>query len=559
MGLVRAIFPAALVLLLGLPGSVSAAPRLRLSTAAVGPINLAVGATGPLQTVEAFNIGDGDLALSATATAAWLNVSVGDAGNCAQRSGICTPIRITLNTQGLPKGLHTAVVNIADPNALDAPQFLTVTVQAGGAVPPRIEYFVTPGGTQEFTLRAGNTLNLKAATEGPEWLSLPLEGMGSFRYDFNYRVIARHLPEMAEGDYKGQLTVSGSSIPDENGAVPVTLRVASLPIYNAPAQLQFRVAEGGPSHVTAFDLPNRGYGQLLASEVRVSTASGGEWLSAEIFANGQAFRLRITQDGLTPGIYTGALTIVTNAANAEQIIPLTLDVMPAAAPALDFSTLTNYLRVDPAAVMAPGMIARIRGVQLTTQDPATAQSTPWPDTLAGTRLLVNGMPAALSAVSPEEISFQIPEAIDPGDAIIQVERDGQPGNQILATVGWRAPRLELSTGTFGKVLLDDGTLAIPEVYGGRPAAAGDTITIHLIGLGRTNPGTGAAEPVQVSFGRSIFTSGAVVEATPTLVPDAPGRYIVQVQIPDSAPRADRVDLSVTASGVTSNTVQLAIK
>ncbi len=559
MGLVRANLAPALVILLGLAGSVSAAPRLRLSSAAVGPINLAAGAAGPLQTVEAFNIGDGDLALSATTTATWLNVSVAETGNCAQRSGVCTPIRIELNTQGLPKGTHTGVINVSDPYALDAPQVLTVTVQAGGAVPPKIEFFVTPAGSQEFTIRAGNNFNLKATTEGPEWLSLPAEGMGSFRYDFNYRVVARHLPDMAEGDYKGELTVSGSIIPEENGAIPVTLRVASAPIYEAPAQVRFRIAENGPAYVTVFDLPNRGYGQVLASEVRVTTASGGEWLSAEIFAEGQAFRVRTAAAGLAPGTYTGALTVVTNAANTEQLIPVTLDVMPAAAPALDFSTLTNDLRVDPAAIMAPGMLARIRGVQLTTQDPAAAESAPWPDTLAGTRLLVNGIPAALSAVSPEEISFQIPEAIDPGDAIIQVERNGQPGNQILATVGWRAPRLQLSTGTFGKVLLDDGTLAIPAVYGGRPAITGDTITLHLIGLGRTNPDTGAAEPVQISFGRSLFSPGAVVEATPTLVPASPGRYIVQVQIPESAPRGGRVDLAVTAAGVSSNTVQLAIQ
>jgi uncharacterized protein (TIGR03437 family) len=547
------------VILLGLVGSVSAAPRLRLSTAAIGPINLAVGAAGPLQTVEAFNIGDGDLALSATTTATWLNVSVGETGNCAQRSGICTPIRIELNTQGLAKGAHTGVVTILDPNALDAPQFLTVTVQAGGAVPPKIEFFVTPGGSQEFVIRAGNNINLKASTGGPEWLSLPAEGLGSFRYDFNYRIVARHLANMAEGDYSNQLTVSGSTIPDENSTIPVTLRVAGAPIYDAPAQLRFRAAENGPPHITAFDLPNRGYGQVLASELRVSTAEGGEWLTAEIFADGQAFRVRSAQAGLAPGVYSGTLTVVTNAANSEQLIPVTLDVMPAAAPAIDFSTLTNELRVDPAAIMAPGMLARIRGVQLTTQDPAAAETTPWPDTLAGTRLLVNGIPAALSAVSSGEISFQIPEAIDPGDAIIQVERDGQPGNQILATVGWRAPRLQLSTGTFGKVLLDDGTLAIPAVYGGRPAAAGETIAIHLIGLGRSDPGAGAAEPVQVSFGRSLFSPGAVVEASPTLVPDAPGRYIVKVLIPENAPRADRVDLAVTAAGVTSNTVQLAIQ
>ncbi len=559
MGLIRTILTPASILLLGFAASVSAAPRLRLSTAALGPVNLAVGTAGPRQTVEAFNIGDGALALSATTGSAWLAVSVGETGTCSQQAANCTPVRMELNTEGLAKGTHSGVITLADPNALDAPQFVTVTVQAGGAVPPRLDFFVTPGGSQEFAIRAGNRMTFSASTEGGEWLSIPTGGNGSFRYDFNYTILARHLAAMPEGDYRGQLTVSGSVIPEENGTLPVSLRVANAPIYNAPAQLEFRLAENGPATVRAFLLPNRGTGQVVASEVRVATTSGGDWLSAEVYADGQALRVRVSPAGLAQGVYTGALTVVSNAANSEQQIPVTLDVAANGPPALNFATLSNALGVDPTPVMAPAMLARVRGVQLTAQEPATAESAPWPDTLAGTRLLVNGLPAPLFAVSAEEIYFQIPETTAAGDAIIQVERDGQLGGQILAGVRWRAPRLELSAGTYGKVTLDDGTLAVPEAYGGRPASAGDTITIHFIGLGPVDPETGAYEPVRVSFGRSIFSSGAVVDAVPAAVPDAPGRYIVKVQIPQNVQRSDGVDLSVTAADVSSNTVQIAIR
>ena len=63
MGLVhRGLIPA-LVLLLGCAGSVSATPKLRLTSATIGPVVVATGENGPQQSIDAYNVGDGELAL----------------------------------------------------------------------------------------------------------------------------------------------------------------------------------------------------------------------------------------------------------------------------------------------------------------------------------------------------------------------------------------------------------------------------------------------------------------------------------------------------------------
>ena len=44
----------------------------------------------------------------------------------------CSTIDVTVNTTGLPQGLTTGFLTVKDPNAVDAPQVLTVTVRVGG-------------------------------------------------------------------------------------------------------------------------------------------------------------------------------------------------------------------------------------------------------------------------------------------------------------------------------------------------------------------------------------------------------------------------------------------
>jgi len=552
--------------------SVSAAPKLRLTSAAVGPVVVATGANAATQKIDAFNAGDGALSLSVTANVPWLSAAPGEPADCALRPGLCTPIGIEFSTSALPKGLHTAVLTISDPNALDAPQTVTVTVQVGGAVPDRMDFNVMPGGSQEQVIRAGNLLGVITTTEsGGNWLSVPSDGGGSFRFNYNYRVVVRHLEGMEEGEYKGSLNVINSRLEEENKLVPVTLKITSGPILSGPAQTLLRMAEGSAAYSAILPLGNTGGGPLAISEV-LCTVESGEWLSAEVIADGQAVRLKTDPAGLAIGHYMASVEIVSNAANSPFALPILLEIMPPAAPAIDYSSVSDLFSTEGANTLAPGMLMKLRGTQLIAVEPAQAEGAPYPQTLAGARLTVNGLPAALLSASAEEMVFQIPYDVEPGAAVLQPERDGQPGNQVEVSIAPRAPIIAPApVAPYARAAFEDGVLAVPESLGGRPAIEGEAVVLSLIGLGRTEPAveTGAApedviavipESVQVSFGAHLFNEGVVAPAeSAQLIPGSPGRYAVRVVIPPGTIKGDRVAITVTAGGLVSNKAYIAIQ
>src|SRR5690348_2918236 len=114
--------------------TLNAAPQLRLSTQTVGPVYVEAGSNAPSQPVNAFNLGDGSLNLSvAYSSATWVTASIGQLTTCSNGPApSCIPITLNLNTSGLPVGTYTESLTLADPNAIDSPQTITVTVQVNG-------------------------------------------------------------------------------------------------------------------------------------------------------------------------------------------------------------------------------------------------------------------------------------------------------------------------------------------------------------------------------------------------------------------------------------------
>src|SRR5439155_1238350 len=80
--------------------------------------------------------------------------------------GPCTPVQIALQTSSLAKGTYTGVITISDPNAIDAPQFVTVTVQIGGTVPDKLEFFVPPGGSASSAFTTASKVTTSTTGQG---------------------------------------------------------------------------------------------------------------------------------------------------------------------------------------------------------------------------------------------------------------------------------------------------------------------------------------------------------------------------------------------------------
>jgi uncharacterized protein (TIGR03437 family) len=556
------------------------APKLRLTTAAVGPISIAQGAAGTPQTVEAYNAGDGSLNLNVESSSPWAAPSVNAARPCSNQPGVCLPIVISLPTASLAKGTYTAIITVRDPNAIDAPQTITVTVQIGGGVPDRLDLYVAPNGSAaETRFFTNGPISAVASTQtGGQWLTVTLEGAGSFRFVFPYVVRAAPQPGMGEGVYSGSVTVSNSLLAAENKTIPVTLNVTSRPVIAAtPQNLRLRLAQNAPKQLVNVVLFNRGLGVLSIEGV---TTSGGDWLAAQRIPGYDMVRVTVTAAGPL-GIYTGLITVTSNAANGPLTIPVELEIVPAGPPFAYYQGAVNNATFEPGEAVAPGDLVALYGEQLSASDPETPPPPPpaLPVNIGGVQVLVNDRPAPLFYTSYGQINFQAPYDTPVGEARVRVIRGevtGEvKGNEISMTVAAHVPRiLRLGIQNYGIAVNQDGSFPLPAISGlnSRPAKPGEALVIYAIGFGQTSPpvraGDGApgAEPlarvsgVTVFFGSTPISTG--VPVTPLFVgltPNFVGLYQVNVVVPEDAPRSDRVPIRIDVNGASSNHVDIAIQ
>ena len=560
--------------------TLAAAPQLRLSTTAVGPVFVEAGANAPAQRINAFNIGDGSLNLSIASSASWLSGSLGAPTNCTGGPvTACIPVNITVNAAGLALGTYTESLTLTDPNAIDSPQNVTVTVQVDGA-PTSVDLYVTPTGgpltTASQTVNTGGsvTSTVKTSDNGP-WLSFALSGGGSFTFFTPYALQVTSQPGQS-GNYSGTVALSGSPNAADNQTINVNLHVTSQPILQI-STLTFNLIQGQAVQTSNVTMQNLGLGALSISGV---TASGGSWLAASA-PGGATVAVSLDPRSLSPGSYTGSLTLNSNAANTAVPIPVRLNVAAAGNPLISVGGVVDNAAFATGQAVGSGTIAAVFGSQFSATGPAYAGSLPLPTTLAGIQVLVNGTPAPLFYVDASQADFQVPFGLSAGNMIVQVVRNGQGGNQISAPVDSTAPRLFALRGLpaapdsspYGIVInSSDGTLALPSTLGvpAHPANRGDVVTIYALGLGPVSPsvatGAGApgaeplartANPVTVLFGGGFLGNSSATPDYAGLAPNFVGLYQVNVTIPQDAPLGN-VPVMLSMPGHSSNFVEMAI-
>jgi uncharacterized protein (TIGR03437 family) len=567
-----------------------AAPRLRLVSSTVGPVSIAPGASGgasQTQTVEAYNDADGSLNLKLASSVSWIAASTGAQRNCSSRPGVCIPLQFALNTSGLAAGTSTGIVTVSDPNAVDVPQTITVTVQIGGGVPSSLDVYVAPGGVRDLFFSTNSQIgNIVKANDGGAWLSLALDGSGSFRFSYPYRIHFAPAAGMGQGTYSATIATSGSSFAADNRTIPVTMRVTGQPIAQPSAtRLSVRLAQGAPAYITDISLANVGQGILHVQDAKTA---GAAWITAQGFPIGglipDIVRVTIDPKGLAPGTYSDSVAISSNAVaytgalgdKTSLTVPVDLEIVSAGAPVVDFQGVLDNAIFVPGDAIARGDIVAVKGQQLSMMAPATGTAPPLSTQVADTQVLLNGVPIPLFYTSYGQINCQIPTDAPAGTATLQVKRtDGQASNLVTVTIGARAPRLlRFNIGDYGAIVNgQDGSYPLPvgaipgvNTHAARP---GDTLIIYAIGLGDTNPfvATGAAAPSNplarvtgtptVNFGGGI--GGAVVNPDFVgLSPTSAGLYQINVQIPEQAPKGT-VNVTLAFGDSTSNPVQIAVQ
>ena len=567
-------------LLVGLlAASLAAAPKLRLVSSTVGPLSITLGANGAVQTVEAYNAGTGTLALSASSSVAWVTPAVGSSRACTGRTGTCVPVQLALQTASLARGSYTGTVTISDPNAVDAPQTVMVTVQLGGGMPDRVDLYAPPNGSYTDRTIYTNSFLTSAVTttDGNAWLSLSLDGTGTFGFVYPYRFRGTPLAKLTEGTYNGSVTITKSAVAAENKTVPVSFTVTSKAIAaTTQSSMEFRLAQSAKKSTQYIVVTNRGLSALNLTGATVATTSGGNWLSAQPLSG--TFYVAVSADptGLAVGRYSGTVSIASNAVNTPLAVPVDLEVVATGAPLLTYHGLVSNVTYAGGDALARGDIVALFGEQLTGFEPLQAASLPLGDLLNGVRVYINERPAPLYYSSYGQINLQIPYDATIGDAAVRLERNGEKSNTISVQLALRAPRiLRLGIGDYGTIVNQDGSFPIPVTAGiaSHPAKTLDVLVMYALGLGETVPPvlSGAGAPAVEPFARVpltpkvVFTGG--VTGTPAsvdpffvgLTPNFVGLFQINVAVPRDPPKGATVALYLDDGTYRSNTVRLAIE
>jgi uncharacterized protein (TIGR03437 family) len=536
-----------------------ATPRLQVAQTSF-TVSVVPGSNGASQEADTFNLGDGQLNLTAASDSSWLVATLGKSGVCGLRGG-CIPVQMALQTSSLAKGSYTGIVTLSDPKALDAPQYVTVTVAVGGNVPDNLEFFLAPGNSVSSTFTTGGTIKASVSNNTP-WLTAttPTGGGGTLKITAG--------SSMAASDYNGTVTISGSKFAPDNKQIAVLLHVTTSPIVQTSSSaVQFQIAQGANKQTIPVAVNNSGQGTLTVSSVTAAAATG-TWLSAATVTGG----LTITADpsGLSPNTYPGTVTIASNAANSSVVIQVTLIVVAQIPPVAFAGGVVNNGTFGSQESVSQGDIVAVFGSQFISGDPQQAGSLPLATTLGDAQVLVNGKAAPVYYVSPGQINFEIPIDAATGDGTVQIVRGSQQGNQAYIHIASRVPRfILLNGGPYAIMTTPQGALT---GYAGHSVKAGDVIVIYTIGLGPTSPSvpSGTASPsdtlakvtvpVQVCFGNPtpFFQPPCAKPQFVGLTPNFVGLYQINVTIPSGIPPGNSPFL-FTVDNVASDTVQLPVQ
>ena len=207
-----------------------------------------------------------------------------------------------------------------------------------------------------------------------------------------------------------------------------------------------------------------------------------------------------------------------------------------------------------------GSVFTIYGVNLATRvDQST--SVPLPTTLLNTTVTVNGEPAPLFYVDPNQINAQMPEDIKPGAATVIVKNGSSTSNAVAVIVpATGTPGISVYGDNRAVVVNQNGSLNSPT----SPAKVGDTVVVYFTGGGPVNAAgplvTGAPTPgglSPVTGTNTVKVSG--VEATVNymgLTPGSIGLYQANFVVPKVG--AGDHPLVIAIAGLASNNPLIAV-
>jgi len=240
--------------------------------------------------------------------------------------------------------------------------------------------------------------------------------------------------------------------------------------------------------------------------------------------------------------------------NNNRVRKLTLRAVPTPKP----GAITRHQ--SKSNQLSPGSIFNLYGDSLSSAT-ATNSNVPWPRSLSGVSILINGVLAPLYYISPTQINGQIPYETQTGTATATITVNGSSPAQITFPVVPASPSVLVYGNNQAVAVNQNGQVNAPDA----PATVGDYEVLYLSGIGQSNPpvATGAGAPGVEPLARVNYQASITLNSQPCtvvfmgLAPGYPALAQANFQVPNLPP--GDYPLVVTVNGQASDPVTFSVK
>jgi uncharacterized protein (TIGR03437 family) len=234
-------------------------------------------------------------------------------------------------------------------------------------------------------------------------------------------------------------------------------------------------------------------------------------------------------------------------------------------PAVEVGSIVNAATLAANQPHAPGEFVSFFGIGLADRQ-ETATTLPLPTLLGGTSIQIGGVDVPILFASPGQVNAIVPFGLAARSLHPVVVRRG---NRVNAPGSIQI--LDAHPGVFtvnqsgqGRGVIVDANFRL--IDAANPARPGDVVILFLTGLGETSPAvrTGAPGPSsplsRTRLGVTATIGGGSAEVLfAGLAPGFAGLYQINVQVPAGAPLGADVPVVVTAGGLSSPPVTMAVR
>ena len=386
-------------------------------------------------------------------------------------------------------------------------------------------------------------------------------------------------------DAAGDLYIAGSGVfptspdayirnPNAGGRTPFVAKLSnmlSVELLSVDVNLlrfSHRMGDAPPAYQVITVRSSR---STLAFTVE-STNSNWIVVDALVGRTPRGVTVTVNPIGLSPGVHEGSLIIkAEGAGNSPQRVTVRLEIAASISPTVAEGAVVNGASLQGG--LAAGSWFTIYGSNLAaitrSWGAGDIKGTNLPTSLDGTAVEINGIPVAVSFISPTQVNAQAPDG-PIGPVTVRVVTSRGRSADIGAVLQRYSPAFfqvssqgriyAIAVHTDGSLVAEEGSfgVAVPS----RPANPGEIVTLYGTGFGPTTPNVSSGQTV--GGPASLPTSGLLsiqLGGIPTEVLFAGltgvGLYQFNIRVPELGDGEQSIN--VTIGGVRSPTLVLSIR